>query len=81
VPEDAVVRLFAVYADAMRRLAKAEAKLYEANVEGRLRTSGMNERELIEFGTNFGNRVSASWRRRSSWCTGGTASTSGSSTP
>jgi adenylate cyclase len=59
VPEDAVVRLFAVYAEAMRRLAKAEAELYEANVEERLRTSGMTERELIEFGTDFGNRVSA----------------------
>ena len=59
VPEDPVVRLFAVYADAMRRLAKAEVDLYEANVEEHLRTSGMTERELIEFGTSFGNRVSA----------------------
>jgi adenylate cyclase len=59
VPDEAVVRLFAVYADAVRRLAKAEAELYEANIEERLRTSGMNERELIEFGTDFGNRVSA----------------------
>jgi adenylate cyclase len=59
VPDEAVLRLFAVYADAMRRLAKAEAELYEANIEERLRASGMNERELIEFGTDFGNRVSA----------------------
>jgi adenylate cyclase len=59
VPDEAVVRLFAVYADAVRRLAKAEAELYEANIEERLRASGMTERELIEFGTDFGNRVSA----------------------
>jgi adenylate cyclase len=59
VPEDPVVRLFAVYAEAVRRLAKAEVDLYEANVEEHLRTSGMSERELIEFGTNFGNRASA----------------------
>jgi hypothetical protein len=31
VPDEAVIRLFAVYADAVRRLAKAEAELYEAN--------------------------------------------------
>jgi class 3 adenylate cyclase len=63
VPEEAVLRLFAVYADAARRLAKAEAELYEANIEGRLRARGMNERELIEFGTAFGNRVSAALER------------------
>jgi class 3 adenylate cyclase len=63
VPDEAVVRLFAVYAEAVRRLAKAEAELYEANIEERLRTSGMNERELIEFGTDFGNRVSAALER------------------
>jgi class 3 adenylate cyclase len=58
VPEGATVRLFAAYADAVRRLAKAEADLYEANIEERLRDSGMSERELIEFGTDFGNRAS-----------------------
>jgi adenylate cyclase len=63
VPDEAVVRLFAVYADAVGRLAKAEAELYEANLEGRLRASGMNERELIEFGTEFGNRVSVALER------------------
>jgi adenylate cyclase len=63
VPDEASVRLFAVYADAMGRLAKAEAELYEAHIEERLRASGMNERELIEFGTDFGNRVSAALER------------------
>jgi adenylate cyclase len=63
VPDAAGVRLFAVYADAMGRLAKAEAELYEAHIEERLRASGMSERELIEFGTDFGNRVSAALER------------------
>jgi adenylate cyclase len=63
VPDEAAIRLFAVYADAAGRLAKAEAELYEANIEERLRASGMNERELIEFGTDFGNRVSAALER------------------
>ena len=63
VRDESVVRLFAVYADAARRLAKAEAELYEANIEERLRASGMSERELIEFGTDFGNRVSAALER------------------
>jgi adenylate cyclase len=63
VPDEAVVRLFAVYADAARRLAKAEAELYETNIEERLRASGMSERELIEFGTDFGNRVTAALER------------------
>jgi adenylate cyclase len=59
VPEDAGVRLFAVYADAVRRVAKAEVEFYEANIEEHLRASGMTQRELIEFSTVFGNRVSA----------------------
>jgi adenylate cyclase len=63
VPDEAVIRLFAVYADAVRRLAKAEAELYEAKIEERLRASGRTERELIEFGTDFGNRVSAALER------------------
>jgi adenylate cyclase len=63
VPSDVVLRLFAVYADAVHRAAKAEAELYEANIEERLRTSGMTERELMEFGTTFGNRASAALQR------------------
>jgi hypothetical protein len=63
VPDEAVFRLFGVYADALRRLSKAEAELYETNIEERLRMSGRSERELIEFGTEFGNRVSAALER------------------
>jgi adenylate cyclase len=63
VPDEASARLFAVYGDAVRRLAKAEAELYEANIEERLRGSGMTEREMIEFGTDFGNRVAAALQK------------------
>jgi class 3 adenylate cyclase len=59
VPEEAVLRLLAVYADATRTLAKAEAELYEAHIEEHLRASGLTERELIESGIDFGNRISA----------------------
>ncbi|MGN6403187.1 hypothetical protein, partial [Sinomonas sp.] len=59
VPDEATIRLFTVYADAARRVAKAEAELYEANIEEHLRASGMTQREMIEFSTVFGNRVSA----------------------
>jgi hypothetical protein len=43
----------------LRRVTKAEVEFYEANIEEHLRASGMTDRELIEFSTGFGNRVSA----------------------
>jgi adenylate cyclase len=55
--DDATVRLLAVYADNLRRIAKAEADYYEANVERRLRAQGLDERQLIEIGTQLGDRV------------------------
>jgi adenylate cyclase len=55
--DDASLRLLAVYADSLRRIAKAEAEFYETNVERRLRATGLDERRLIEHGTRFGNRV------------------------
>jgi adenylate cyclase len=57
VDDDATLRLLAVYADSVRRIAKAEADYYEANVERRLRATGLDERQLIEFGTRLGGRV------------------------
>jgi adenylate cyclase len=56
--DDATLRLLAVYADSLRRIAKAEADHYEANVERRLRAEGVDERQLIELGTQLGDRVS-----------------------
>ena len=55
--DDATLRLLAVYADNLRRVAKAEADYYEANVERRLRAKGLDERQLIEIGTQLGDRV------------------------
>ena len=57
VADDATLRLLAVYADNLRRIAKAEADYYEANVERRLRAKGLDERQLIEIGTQLGDRV------------------------
>jgi adenylate cyclase len=55
--DDAMLRLLAVYADSLRRIAKAEADYYEANIERRLRAEGLDERQLIELGTQLGDRV------------------------
>jgi adenylate cyclase len=55
--DDATLRLLAVYADNLRRIAKAEADYYEANVERRLRAQGLDERQLIELGTQLGDQV------------------------
>jgi adenylate cyclase len=61
--DDATLRLLAVYADSLRRIAKAEADLYEANIERRLRATGLEERQLIELGTRFGDRIVPSLER------------------
>ena len=55
--DEATLRLLAVYADSLRRIAKAEADYYETNIEQRLRATGLDERRLIEFGTRFGDRI------------------------
>jgi adenylate cyclase len=57
VADDATLRLLAVYADNLRRIAKAEADYYEAHIERRLRAAGLDERQLIELGTQLGDRV------------------------
>jgi adenylate cyclase len=57
VGDEATLRLLAVYADGVRRIAKAEADYYEANIERRLRASGLDERRLMEFGTQLSDRA------------------------
>jgi adenylate cyclase len=57
VDDEATLRLLGVYADGVRRIAKAEADYYEANIERRLRARGLDERQLIEFGTRLGDRA------------------------
>jgi adenylate cyclase len=57
------LRLVRVYADSMRRIAQAEAEVYETQIEERLRRSGLDERELIDFGARFGTRLIADLER------------------
>ena len=61
--EGPTLRLLRVYADSMRRIAKAEAELYESAIEEPLRRSGRTEGELIDFGARFGGRVNAQLER------------------
>ena len=46
VGDDATLRLLSVYADSLRRIAKAEADYYEANIERHLRAKGLDERQI-----------------------------------
>jgi adenylate cyclase len=55
--DQATLRLLAVYADSLRRIAKAEADYYETNIERRLRATGLDERQLIERGSRLGNQI------------------------
>jgi adenylate cyclase len=57
VEETAFLGLVRVYADSLRRIAKAEAELYETHIEEPLRSRGLMEHELIEAGTRFGARI------------------------
>ena len=61
--EGPTLRLLRVYADSLRRIASAEAELYESQIEEPQRRSGRSERELIEFGARFGGRVVADLER------------------
>ena len=57
VDESSLLGLVRVYADSLRRVAKAEAELYESEIEEPLRLQGLEERQLIEFGSGFGDRL------------------------
>jgi adenylate cyclase len=59
-PTLGVVRVFA---DSLRRVAKAEAELYESQIERPLRHSGRSEQQLLDYGARFGDRVMASLER------------------
>ena len=48
--EDEVLRLFRVYADALRRLGLAEAEFFEAEIEDPARAAGSTEQELLDMG-------------------------------
>ena len=55
--EDAVLRLFRVYADALRRLGLAEAEFFEAEIEGPARAAGSTEQELLDLGVDVGHEM------------------------
>lgn len=61
--EGPTLRLLRVYADSTRRIAKAEAELFESEIEEPLRRSGRSERQLLDFGLRFGGRVNAHLER------------------
>lgn len=54
---DAVLRLFRVYADALRRLGLAEAEFFEAEIEGPARSAGSTEQELLDLGVDISHQV------------------------
>jgi len=56
-PESAVRRVFHLYADNLRRLATAEAELYQVEVAKPLRTMGMTETELMSQGSKLGQAM------------------------
>jgi hypothetical protein len=77
--EGPTLRLLRVFADSTRRIAKAEAELFESEIEEPLRRSGRSERELLDFGLRFGGRVNAHLSGPSWTSTIATGSTYGSS--
>jgi hypothetical protein len=52
--EAAVRRVFHLYADNLRRLATAEAELYQAEVAPPLQQEGLTETELMRYGSQLG---------------------------
>jgi len=55
--ESAVRRAFHLYADNLRRLATAEAELYQTEVQARLKQEGMTEADLMRYGSQLGQRT------------------------
>jgi class 3 adenylate cyclase len=55
--EEAVRRMFRVYADNLRRLATAIADVYRVEVEKQLRQSGVGDSEIMEYGARIGHRL------------------------
>ena len=54
---EALHRLLHVYSGALRRMAQAEAEVYESEIEERLRAAGSSERDLIQTGGQVGVRM------------------------
>jgi adenylate cyclase len=61
--QSSLLGMVRVYADSLRRVAKAEAELYEREVEQPLRDSGRSEQELLDYGAQLSDVVIASLER------------------
>jgi adenylate cyclase len=57
--EEAVRRLFRVYADSLRRLARGEADLYIEELERPRLAEGVGESEIMRLGAEVGRRLAA----------------------
>ena len=55
--QQGILRLLRVYAGSLRRIAQAEAELFESEVEDRLRAAGAAERDLLDIGGDIGTRL------------------------
>jgi len=55
--QEALLRLLHVYSGALRRIAQAEAEVFESEIEERLRAAGSSERDLIQTGGQVGVRM------------------------
>jgi class 3 adenylate cyclase len=57
IDQNALLRLFRVYGDSLRRIAAAETGLWHEYVDVPLQRAGMNQREVLEAGLGFGEAV------------------------
>jgi adenylate cyclase len=55
--EAAVLRMFRVYGDNLRRLAAAIADVYRGEIEQRFRASGISDQEIMEHGARLGHHI------------------------
>ena len=59
----AALGLVRVYADSLSRVAKAEAELYESEIEQPLRRSGRSEQDIRDYGARFSDGMITSLER------------------
>jgi adenylate cyclase len=57
IDPDALIRLYRVYGDNLRRIASAETGLWHEHVDVPLQQAGMSQREVLEAGLGFGEAV------------------------
>ncbi len=57
IDPNALIRLFRVYGESLRRIASAETGLWHEQVDVPLQQAGMGQREVLEAGKGFGEAV------------------------